>query len=438
MSEQRVLIVGAAGRDFHNFNVVYRDDPRYRVVAFTATQIPGIAERFYPPQLAGPRYPQGIPIRPEAELEALITKERIDEVIFSYSDVAHEHVMHLASRCNAKGASFRLLGAAQTMLSAKVPVVAVCAVRTGCGKSQTSRYVVDHLKAHGKRVVVVRHPMPYGDLARQAVQRFGSYEDLTKHHCTIEEREEYETHIEAGTPVYAGVDYAAILAQAQAEADVVIWDGGNNDTPFFKPTLWITVADPFRPGHELRYHPGETNLRAADVVLINKAANAGREGVETVTANVKANNPRAVIVRGASRLRIEDPALVKGKRVLTVDDGPTLTHGEMAFGAGLVAAKQFEAAAVVDPRPFAVGSIKEVFAKFPHLGAALPAMGYSAEQVHELEETINRSDCDVVLFATPLDLRRLLKISKPAVRVRYELADLDPPLLKDQLAPLLA
>jgi predicted GTPase len=437
MSEQRVLIVGAAGRDFHNFNVVYRDDPRTRVVAFTATQIPGIAERSYPPQLAGPRYPQGIPIRPESELETLIEKERIDEVIFSYSDVTHEHVMHLASRSNAKGASFRLLGAAQTMLPAKVPVVAVCAIRTGCGKSQTSRYIVDQLRAHGKKVVVVRHPMPYGDLSRQAVQRFGSYEDLAQHECTIEEREEYETHIEAGTPVYAGVDYGAILAQAQAEADVLIWDGGNNDTPFYKPNLWITVADPLRPGHELRYHPGETNLRAADVVLINKATNADRQGLETVTANVKAHNPRAVIVRGASRLKIEDPALVQGKRVLTVDDGPTLTHGEMAFGAGLMAAKEFGAAAVVDPRPFAVGSIKEVFEKFPHLGAALPAMGYSAAQVRELEETINRSDCDVVLFATPLDLRRLLKIDKPAVRVRYELADLDPPLLKDQLAPLL-
>ncbi|MFH1151362.1 MAG: cyclic 2,3-diphosphoglycerate synthase [Actinomycetota bacterium] len=439
MSEEKVLILGAAGRDFHNFNIFFRNNPLYRVVAFTATQIPGIEGRTYPPALAGPRYPQGIPIESEAEMVRLILEQGVNQVVFAYSDVRHVHVMHLASQAIAAGADFRLLGLERSMLTAKVPVIAVCAVRTGCGKSQTSRYVAQQLKAAGKRVVVVRHPMPYGeDLAQQAVQRLATYEDLTAHKCTIEEREEYETHIEGGTVVYAGVDYGRILEQAQAECDVLIWDGGNNDTPFYRPDLWITVADPLRPGHELSYHPGETNLRAAHVILINKTTVARPEDVEAVARNAARLNPQAVVIRAESRLTVDDETMVRGKRVLTVEDGPTVTHGEMPFGAAKIAADQFGAAVVVDPRPFAVGSIRDIFQKFPHLGSALPAMGYSAEQVRELAQTINAVDCDTVLFATPFDMGRLLHIDKPAVRVRYELADLKGPTLAAQIDAFLS
>jgi predicted GTPase len=438
MSDERVLILGAAGRDFHNFNVFFRDNPQYRVVGFTATQIPGIEGRIYPAQLAGPRYPQGIPIDSEGEMVRIIREQHVNQVIFAYSDVRHEHVMHLASQATAAGADFRLLGLERSMLSAKVPVIAVCAVRTGCGKSQTSRYVAEILKSAGKRVVVVRHPMPYGeDLAKQAVQRLASYEDLATHNCTIEEREEYETHIEMGTVVYAGVDYGRILEQAQAECDVLIWDGGNNDTPFYRSDLWITVVDPLRPGHEISYHPGETNLRAAHVIVINKATVARPKDVEEVARNAARRNPQAVVIRAESRLSVEDESMVRGKRVLTVEDGPTVTHGEMPFGAAKMAADQFGAAVVVDPRPFAVGSIQDTFQKFPHLGAALPAMGYSTSQVRELEQTINSVDCDTVLFATPIDLGRLLHIDKPSVRVRYELADMKGPTLREEIARFL-
>ena len=432
-SKIKVLILGAAGRDFHNFNVYFRDNADYDVVGFTATQIPGIDDRRYPAVLAGALYPEGIPIEPEDQMSAIIKRHGVDQVIFAYSDVPYAHVMHLAAEANAAGADFRLLSAPLTMVPSTKPVVAVCAVRTGCGKSQTSRYVAQKLKDAGKTVVVVRHPMPYGDLAKQAVQRFASYDDLAKHECTIEEREEYETHIEVGTVVYAGVDYAAILEQAQAEADVVIWDGGNNDTPFFKPDLWITVADPLRPGHELAYHPGETNLRGCDVVVINKATVAKAEDVQTVADNVARYNPGAVVIRGESKLSVDDESLVRGKRVLTVEDGPTVTHGEMPFGAAKIAAEQFGAAGVVDARPVAVGSIKGTFEKYSHLDTALPAMGYGDVQVSELEQTINAVDCDTVLFATPIDLGRLLKVDKPSVRVRYELADMDGPTLGDQI-----
>jgi predicted GTPase len=438
MSKERVLILGAAGRDFHNFNVCFRDNPRYQVVGFTATQIPGIEGRRYPPQLSGELYPDGLPIEAEEDMERLIRELQVDQVVFSYSDVPYAHVMHLASRAAVAGADLRLMSARKTMIAATKPVVAVCAIRTGCGKSQTSRYVARQLKAAGKEVVVVRHPMPYGDLARQAVQRFASYEDLKTHDCTIEEREEYETHIENGTVVYAGVDYGAILAQAQAEADVVIWDGGNNDTPFYVPDLWITVADPLRPGHELAYYPGESNFRGADAIVINKATVARPEDVEAVAANAARVNPGAVVIRAESRLLVEDEDRVRGRRVLCVEDGPTITHGEMPYGAAKVAAEQFGAAEVVESRPYAVGSIVDTFAKYTHLGTCLPAMGYSDEQVSALEQTINAADCDTVLFATPIDLGRLLKIDKPAVRVRYELSDLQSPTLGEQLDAFLA
>jgi predicted GTPase len=433
MSEERVLVLGAAGRDFHNFNVFFRDNPAYKVMGFTATQIPGIEGRLYPPELSGKLYPGGIPIESEGEMVRLIREWKINQVVFAYSDVRHEHVMHLASQAIAAGADFRLLGLERSWLAAKVPVVAVCAVRTGCGKSQTSRYVAERLKKAGKRVVVVRHPMPYGDLAKQSVQRFASYDDLAKHKCTIEEREEYETHIEMGTIVYAGVDYGKILEQAQAECDMLIWDGGNNDTPFYRPDLWITVIDPLRPGHELSYHPGETNLRGAHVIVINKATVARPEDVDAVSRNAWRVNPSTAIIRAESRLSVDDEAKVRGKRVLTVEDGPTVTHGEMPFGAAKIAAEQFGAAVIVDPRPSAVGSIRDTFQKFPHLGTSLPAMGYSADQVRELEQTINSVDCDTVLFATPIDLGRLLRISKPSVRVRYELADMKGSTLGEQI-----
>ena len=438
MSVERVLILGAAGRDFHNFNTFFRGNPRYEVVGFTATQIPGIDDRRYPAVLAGEQYPEGIPIEPEDEMERIIKERNVDQVVFAYSDVMYSTVMHLAARANAAGADFRLLGTKETMIKSNKPVVAVVAVRTGCGKSQTSRYVADKLKAAGKQVVAIRHPMPYGDLAKQAVQRFASYDDLAMHECTIEEREEYETHIEQGTIVYAGVDYGAILEQAEQEADVIIWDGGNNDTPFYKPDLWITVADPLRPGHELAYYPGETNIRGCDVVVINKATVAKPEDVDLVAANIAAVNPGAVIIRAASKLSVEDESLIRGKRVLTVEDGPTVTHGDMPFGAAKVAADEFGAAEVVDPRPHTVGTITDTFKKYPHLGTALPAMGYGDKQTADLEQTINAIDCDTVLYATPMDLGRLINIDKPLARVRYELADLDGPTLGAELDKFLA
>ena len=434
MSKKRIIIMGAAGRDFHNFNVYFRDNPDYQVVAFTATQIPNIEGRRYPAELAGGLYPEGIPIHPEEELDDLIGKHKADQVIFAYSDVPHEYVMHKASQVLVAGADFRLMGAGSTMLESKKPVVAVCAVRTGCGKSQTTRYVCDVLQQMGKRVVAIRHPMPYGDLAAQAVQRFADYDDLDRHKCTIEEREEYEPHIDRGVIVYAGVDYEPILRQAEEEADVVVWDGGNNDLPFYKPDLFITVADPHRAGHELRYHPGEANVRAADVVLINKMDTAGPEGVAEVRASIRQLNPQAVVVDGASPIFVENPDAIRGKRVLVIEDGPTLTHGEMTYGAGVVAARKFGAAELVDPRPYAVRSIAATFEKYPHTGTLLPAMGYGDAQVRDLEETINATECDLVLSATPIDLRRILKVNRPMDRVRYELQVIGQPTLEEILA----
>ncbi len=436
MSERRirVVIMGAAGRDFHNFNVYFRDNPTYEVVAFTATQIPNIEGRRYPPELAGELYPDGIPVYPEAELATLIREREVDQVVFSYSDVPHEYVMHRGSLVVAAGADFRLMGSRATMLQSSKPVIAVCAVRTGCGKSQTTRYVSDLLQEMGKKVVVVRHPMPYGDLAAQRVQRFASYADLDRYKCTIEEREEYEPHLDRGLVVYAGVDYEQILRQAEAEADIILWDGGNNDLPFFEPDLHIVVADPLRAGHELRYHPGEANLRLADVVIINKVDTAGPEGIATVRENIYAVNPQATVIEAASPIFVDDPDAIRGKRVLVVEDGPTLTHGEMPYGAGVVAAHRFGAAELVDPRPYAVGSIAATFQKYPHIGHLLPAMGYGDEQVRELEETINTAECDLVLTATPIDLRRVLDVRHPMDRVRYELQVIGQPNLADILA----
>jgi predicted GTPase len=414
--------LGAAGRDFHDFNTFFRGNPDYRVVAFTATQIPNIEDRVYPAAIAGPEYPEGIPILAEEDLEQIVREENVDLCVFSYSDIAHDYVMHMASRCLAAGAGFKLLGPSQMMLESKRPVIAVCAVRTGAGKSQTTRYVVEKLRAIGKKSVVVRHPMPYGDLVAQRVQRFETYDDLDKHDVTIEEREEYEPHIARGSVVYAGVDYEAILRQAEQDGDVVLWDGGNNDLPFYKPNLHIVVADPHRPGHEIRYHPGEANLRMADVVIINKIGSARPEDVETVRANICAANPRARIFPASSPLTVDDPGALKGKRVLAVEDGPSLTHGELALGAASIAAQQHGAAELVDPRPFAVGSIVETFRKYTTTGPVLPAMGYSDEQIDELTETINNSNADVVVVGTPIDLARIIKIEKPVVRVRYDLA----------------
>jgi predicted GTPase len=431
----RVLIAGAAGRDFHTFNVVFRHRVDVDVAAFTATQIPNIDGRVYPPALAGPRYPEGISILPERELETVLREHEIDEVVFAYSDVAHEHVMHLASRALAAGASFRLLAPAQTMLASTKPVVAVCAVRTGAGKSQTTRHVARLLRDAGKRVAVLRHPMPYGDLTKQAVQRFESYDDLDDADCTIEEREEYEPHLAEGNVVFAGIDYAAILHLAEQEADVILWDGGNNDTPFVRPTLHVVVVDPHRPGHELRYHPGETNLRLADVCVVNKVDSAPPEGVDAVVESIRAHNPGATIVRAASPIDVEENGVrIAGKRVLAVEDGPTLTHGEMSYGAAVLAARAYGAAELVDPRPFAVGSIAEAFAAYPHLGAVLPAMGYGRAQMEDLSETIARSDAEVVLIGTPIDLRRLIELEKPALRVAYRLEEVGEPTLADALA----
>src|SRR5918999_1552168 len=435
MSRTRVLIAGAAGRDFHNFNVVYRDRDDYEVVAFTATQIPDIEGRVYPPELAGDPYADGIPICPESELEALIAKHQVDEVVFAYSDVTHEHVMHLGSRALAAGAAFRLLAPTETMLASSKPVVAVCAVRTGSGTSQTTRHIAALLREAGKRVAVLRHPMPYGDLTKQAVQRFADYADLDAADVTIEEREEYEPHLAEGNTVFAGIDYAAILDQAELEADVILWDGGNNDTPFVKPNMHVVVVDPHRAGHELRYHPGETNLRMAHVCVVNKVDSAPPEGVEAVIDSIRKHNPEARIVRAASPFVVEENGLrIEGKRVLAVEDGPTLTHGEMTYGAAVLAAKAHGAAELVDPRPFAVGSIAKTFEDYPHVGDLLPAMGYGRKQKDELRETIARSDAELVLIGTPIDLRRVVDFDKPALRVTYKLQELGEPTLADLLA----
>jgi len=427
------IIMGAAGRDFHNFNVCFRDNPDYRVVAFTATQIPNIEGRRYPAGLAGHLYPQGIPIYPEEKLPALIRQHGVQQVVFAYSDVSHEHLMHKASLVVAAGADFRLMGTGSTMLKSKKPVVSVCAVRTGAGKSQTTRHVCATLQKMGLRVVVVRHPMPYGDLVAQAVQRFASYEDLDRYRCTIEEREEYEPHLERGMVVYAGVDYERILRQAEEEADVLVWDGGNNDLPFYQPILHIVVTDPHRPGHEVKYYPGEANLRIADVVVINKIDTADLENIALVRDNVVALNPEAIIVEAASPILVEDPGAIRGRRVLVIEDGPTLTHGEMPYGAGVVAARRFGAAELVDPRPYAVRSIARAFESYPHIGPLLPAMGYGEEQIRDLEETINAADCDLVLAATPVDLRRLIRVRHPVDRVRYELQVIGRPTLEEIL-----
>jgi predicted GTPase len=433
MTRTRIVIAGAAGRDFHNFNVAYRDRADVEVIAFTATQIPNIDGRLYPPELAGPLYPAGIPIATEDQLDALIRTHEVDVVVFAYSDVTHEHVMHVASRALAEGASFELLSPRETMLAAKKPCVSVCAVRTGAGKSQTTRRVAELLRESGKRVAVIRHPMPYGDLARQAVQRFKRYEDLDAADATIEEREEYEPHLAAGNLVFAGVDYAAILEEAERDADVIVWDGGNNDTPFVRPDLHVVVVDPHRPGHELRYHPGETNLRMADVCVVNKVDSAPREGVDTVLRSIRGHTDASVIL-AASPIYVEgDAELIGGKRVLAVEDGPTLTHGEMAYGAAVLAAKQHGAAELVDPRPFAVGSIADTFRRHPHVGALLPAMGYGRRQVDELRETIARSGAELVLIGTPIDLRRLLELEQPALRVSYRLHEVGEPTLADVL-----
>jgi predicted GTPase len=422
------VIAGAAGRDFHNFNLVYRGRDEYEVVAFTATQIPNIEGRVYPAALAGELYPEGIPIVAQDELEEVVARHDAEEVVFSYSDVTHEHVMHIGSRALAAGASYRLLSPRETMLTSSKPVVAVCAVRTGSGKSQTTRYVAALLREAGKRVAVLRHPMPYGDLERQAVQRFASYEDLDAADCTIEEREEYEPHLKEGNLVFAGIDYAAILDAAEKEADVILWDGGNNDTPFIKPNLHIVVVDPHRAGHELRYHPGETNLRMADVCIVNKVDSAPHEGVEAVLASIRETNPLAHVVRAASPFTVEgDATEIGGKRVLAIEDGPTLTHGEMTYGAAVLAAKEHGAASLVDPRPFAVGSIAQTFEDYPNVGTLLPAMGYGREQTEDLRETIARSDAELVLIGTPIDLRRLIELDKPALRVTYRLQELDEP-----------
>ena len=432
---RKVLIAGAAGRDFHNFNVAFRGRDDVRIVAFTATQIPDIEGRVYPAELAGKGYPNGIPIRAEEELADLIRSEEVDDVVFAYSDVTHEHVMHIGSIAMAAGADFRLMGPRSTELRSAKPVVAICAVRTGSGKSQTTRHVASVLRGAGKSVAVLRHPMPYGDLTKQAVQRFERYEDLDAAEATIEEREEYEPHIAEGNLVFAGIDYGAILARAEQEADVVVWDGGNNDIPFIHPDLHLVVVDPHRPGHELRYHPGETNLRMADACVVNKIDTAPEEGVEAVLQSIRFANPDAAIVRAASPFEVEQNThQIAGKRVLAIEDGPTLTHGEMTYGAAVLAAKEGGASELVDPRPFAVGSIKETFAKYPHMTQLLPAMGYGRKQMEELRETIARSDADLVLIGTPIDLRRVIELDKPALRVTYRLQEIGEPTIAQLLA----
>ncbi|RME89769.1 MAG: GTPase [Anaerolineae bacterium] len=429
----RTIIMGAAGRDFHNFNVFFRDNKEYEVVAFTATQIPNIEGRTYPAELAGDLYPNGIPIYPEEDLPRLIKELDVDQVVFAYSDVSHEYVMHKAALVNASGADFRLMGPRSTQVKSRRPVVSVCAVRTGCGKSQTTRRVSLLLRDMGYRVAVIRHPMPYGDLVKQAVQRFADYSDLDKHECTIEEREEYEPHLNNGMIVYAGVDYERILRQAEEEADIILWDGGNNDIPFYVSDLHIVVADPHRPGHESTYYPGETNARMADVFVINKVDTAEPDAVITVRENLHRLNPDALVLEAASPIFVDDPEAIRGKRVLVVEDGPTLTHGGMAYGAGYVAARRFGAAEIVDPRPFAVRSIAETYKKYPNTGPILPAMGYGKEQMKDLEETIRRADVDLVIIGTPIDLRRVITLDKPSDRVRYELQEIGQPTLEDIL-----
>ncbi|MGA2903062.1 MAG: cyclic 2,3-diphosphoglycerate synthase [Candidatus Korobacteraceae bacterium] len=421
---RRVLILGAAGRDFHDFNVIFRNHPEFHVVAFTAAQIPDIAGRRYPAELAGDLYPGGIPILEEDRMEEIIRDQHVDVVVFAYSDVAYPTLMHLASRASAAGADFWLLAAERTQLMAKVPVISVCAVRTGCGKSPVSRRIAAELRKQGWHPVVVRHPMPYGDLAQERVQRFATLADLDRYHCTIEEREEYEPHIIADTPVYAGVDYHDILRQAEQEGDVILWEGGNNDTPFYRSDLAIVVLDPHRAGHELGYYPGEVNFRSADVLIINKVDTADPDGIKTVRRNIALHNPKAKVIETASRVTVDDPELVNGKTVLVIEDGPTLTHGEMSYGAGVVAANRYHAAALIDPRPYAVGSIQKAFEKFPHLWRVLPAMGYSDTQRHELEETIRRVPCELVVVATPIDLARTIQLDKPHVSVRYEVEEI--------------
>ncbi|HSW42177.1 MAG TPA: cyclic 2,3-diphosphoglycerate synthase [Patescibacteria group bacterium] len=441
MDRTKVVIMGAAGRDFHDFNVVYRDDPTVEVVAFTATQIPGIADRRYPPELAGPLYPAGIPIVPEDDLDRIFATQTIDRVVFAYSDVTHEYVMHQASRALAGGANFVLLGPVRTMLASTRPIVATGATRTGAGKSQTTRYLARLLEEQGLRIVIVRHPMPYGDLVKQRVQRFATYADLDRHDTTIEEREEYEPHLDAGRVLYAGVDYEAILREAEKEADVIIWDGGNNDFPFYKPDLFVVVADPLRAGHGMQYHPGETNVRMADVVVINKVDSATPEQVATVRDDIAQLNPRAEVILARSALQLVGGE-IEGKRVAIVEDGPTLTHGGMTYGAGVVAARRFGAAELVDPRPHAVGALARTLAAHPDLENLLPAMGYGREQMRELEETLNAMPADLVLAANPIDLTRILTIDKPVVRVRYELEELEPerdaPSLGDLLGKIVA
>jgi predicted GTPase len=433
MTKTRTLIMGAAGRDFHNFNVYFRDNPDYEVVAFTATQIPDIEGRTYPAELAGKLYPKGIPIHAEADLLKLIEELNVEQVIFAYSDVPHEYLMHKASAVLAAGADFRLMGMKSTQLKSVKPVVSVCAVRTGSGKSQTTRKVSLILRDMGFKVAAIRHPMPYGNLVKQTVQRFAEYSDLDKHECTIEEREEYEPHLDNGILVYAGVDYEKILRQAEQEVDIILWDGGNNDFSFYVPDLQIVVADPHRPGHEISYHPGETNVNSADVFVINKVDTADAENVIMVRQNLRRLNPDAIVIEAASPLFVDDPDAIRGKRVLVIEDGPTLTHGEMAYGAGFVAARRFGAAEIVDPRPFAVKSIKATYDKYPKTGPILPAMGYGEAQTRDLEATINKSDVDMVIIGTPIDLNRVIKINKPAQRVRYELQEIGQPTLTDIL-----
>ncbi len=433
MTKTKMIIMGAAGRDFHDFNVFWRDDDSVEVVAFTATQIPDIEGRTYPATLCGPRYPNGIPIRPEDELEAIIQEHGVRLVTLAYSDLPHTVVMNQACRVQAAGADFRLLAAEVTMIKSTRPVIAVCAVRTGCGKSQTARRVTQILKQMGRKVAVVRHPMPYGDLTRQVCQRFADLNDLARHDCTIEEREEYEPHIRAGNVVFAGIDYERILREAEKEADVVLWDGGNNDTAFFKPDLYITVADPHRAGHEVTYYPGETNARLADIVVINKVDTADAGDIATVESNIRRLNPRAAIIKAESPCTVEDPSLIAGKRVLVIEDGPTLTHGEMRYGAGHVVARRYNAAEIVDPRPYAQGSIRGVFEKYNHLTDILPAMGYGEQQIADMQATIEKTPCDAVIIGTPIDLGRLLTIPQPSTRVRYELAENDANVLPDAI-----
>jgi predicted GTPase len=432
MNKKRILIIGAAGRDFHNFNTYYRDNEAYEVVAFTAAQIPNILGRGYPASLAGKLYPKGIPIFDEKELERLISDLKVDECVFSYSDVSYEFVMRMSARVNAAGANFVLLGAKDTMLKSVKPLISVVATRTGCGKSQTSRQLIEMLIAKGFKVVAIRHPMPYGDLAEQKVQRFATIEDLKKHKCTIEEMEEYEPHVVRGNVIYAGVDYEAILRAAENDpdgCDIIVWDGGNNDFSFYESDLYITVTDPHRAGHELRYYPSEVNLRKSDVVIINKIDSAHPEDIETIRKNVAAIVPKATVIEAASPIRVADPAVIRGKRVLVVEDGPTLTHGGMKLGAGTLAAQKFGAAEMVDPRPFLVGQLKDTFRTYPGIGTLLPAMGYGEEQLHDLQKTINNCDCDAVVIGTPIDLSRVIKIKKPHTRVFYDLQSIGEPSL---------